>query len=103
MSQRRFKAQASSSRATTGAGFGGFGAADSHSVLSYLKELPDLDSKDFGNPNINVQFKNISKKDATTKTKALENLRECVEAFSTNKQNAKALLIIFETWVTFSL
>lgn len=72
MSKRQFKSHASSSRAAAGAGFGGFGSSGSGSSLSYLTEPPNLSSID--DPNIVVNFKNLSKKDGTTKSKALEDL-----------------------------
>jgi hypothetical protein len=72
MSKRQFKSQASSSRAVTGAGFGGFGSSGSGSSLSYLTEPPNLSS--ISDPNVIVNFKNLSKKDGTTKSKALEDL-----------------------------
>lgn len=82
---RKFKSQASSSRAAAG-GFGGFpstfggfsSASTSHtqttSSLSYVAEPPDLTR--ISEPNLVVAFKNLSKKDDTTKTKALEEIKE---------------------------
>ncbi|KZF25198.1 hypothetical protein L228DRAFT_63765 [Xylona heveae TC161] len=82
MSKRQFKVQASSNRATSGA-FGppgSFGAGfrsssvfgSSSSTLSYISEPPDL--SDVSEPNVVVAFKNLNKKDSTTKAKALDEL-----------------------------
>jgi len=83
MSKKQFKAHASSSRAfsensgpTVGFGpqfvaSGSFGAASS--ILSYLAEQPDLSG--ISDPNVVVSFKNLSKKDSTTKAKAIEDLQ----------------------------
>lgn len=76
MSKRQFKTQASSSRATSGNAFGGFGATSERSTLSYVAELPDLSS--IADPHMVVAFKNLSRSDGTTKTKALELLDEYV-------------------------
>jgi hypothetical protein len=70
------KAQARSSRAATdspGFGFGGSsGFATTSSPLSYLAELPDISL--ISDANIVVIFKNLFKKDGTTKARALEEL-----------------------------
>jgi len=84
MSKRAFKAQASSSRAfgQSPSAFGsasiggGFGSASSS--LSYLAEQPDLSI--VTDPNVTVNFKNLSKKDSTTKAKALEEILAFVSA-----------------------
>ncbi len=76
--KRQFKSQASSSRAVLGTGFGGFGSAGTGSTLSYLTEPPNLTSID--DAQVIVSFKNLSKKDATTKSKALEDLRTYIQA-----------------------
>ncbi|KAL1310934.1 hypothetical protein AAFC00_001157 [Neodothiora populina] len=80
MSKKQFRSQASSNRAAFGAGasFGGsFGGASSSfgssSPLSWIAEPPDLST--ISDPNVAVSFKNLSKKDSTTKTKALEDLQ----------------------------
>jgi len=74
MSKRQFKSQASSGRA--GGGFGAFGGAgfgsSQSSVLSYIQEPQDYSG--ISDPNTVVALKNLSKKDATTKAKALEDL-----------------------------
>lgn len=72
MKQRHSKATASSTRA----GFGQASAfstfASAPSSISYLAEQPDLTL--LSEPNVAVHFKNISKRDATTKSKALDEL-----------------------------
>ncbi|KAK8106430.1 uncharacterized protein PG998_003103 [Apiospora kogelbergensis] len=83
MSRRTAKAQAASGKAAfaTGGGFGGFGAfssASSGSNLSYLSEPPNFST--ISDANAAVSFKNLLKKDATTKSKALEELVSFVEA-----------------------
>lgn len=85
MSKRQFKSQASSSRAAPTANVGGgFGASTgsfaapfgSATILSYLGEQPNL--AQISDPNVVVNFKNLSKKDSTTKAKALEELQAYV-------------------------
>lgn len=75
MSKKAFKSQASSGRLPTG-GFGAFGGSvfgsSQSSVLSYIQEAPDY--SEISDPNVVVAFKNLSKRDATTKAKALEDL-----------------------------
>ena len=82
MSKNKFKSQASSSRVAptfgSGGGFGGFGSGATGSTLSYLGEPPDL--QEISDPNVVVAFKNLLKKDSTTKTKGLEDLRSYVQA-----------------------
>jgi hypothetical protein len=80
MSKRQFKSQASSSRVTAaGTLIPGFGSsstspfATSSSSLSYLTEPPDLST--ISDANTVVAFKSLSKKDGTTKAKALEDLQ----------------------------
>jgi hypothetical protein len=76
--KKQFKNSASAARAfgTSSPAFG-FSSAPafgtSSSPLSYLNELPDLSS--ISDPNIVVAFKSLSKRDATTKSKALEDLQ----------------------------
>jgi hypothetical protein len=82
MSKRAFKSQASSARAAStafGASSLGFSAPQAAfqttaSSLSYISEQPDLSG--ISNPQIVVAFKNLSKKDSTTKAKALEEIQE---------------------------
>lgn len=75
MSKKVFKSQASSGRLPT-SGFGGFGGSafgsSQSSVLSYIQEAPDFSG--ISDANVVVAFKNLSKRDATTKAKALEDL-----------------------------
>ncbi|KAH7118758.1 RING zinc finger protein-like protein [Dendryphion nanum] len=84
MSKRSAKSQASSARAATG----GFGSAfnssttpafgGSPSQLSYITEPPDLSS--ISDPNVVVYFRNLSKRDSTTKGRALEDIQARVLA-----------------------
>lgn len=108
MSKKQFKSQASSSRAVSGAfgtsdaafggtGFGastGFGAVSSSS-LSYVYEPPDLTR--ISEPNVVVAFKNVQKKDSTTKAKALEDLQSYV--LSLGAENGGVEDAILEAWV----
>ncbi|KFY29928.1 hypothetical protein V494_08368, partial [Pseudogymnoascus sp. VKM F-4513 (FW-928)] len=98
MSKRQFKSQASSSRAVfgNGAGFGGFGSGASRSSLSYLTEPPNLTS--ISDPNVVVAFKNLLKKDSTTKAKGLEDLRLHVLS-SPHEQGGGVEQSILEAWV----
>jgi E3 ubiquitin-protein ligase listerin len=74
------KGQASSSRVaienpafgSTSAGLGSFTNFKAVSPLSYLAEFPDVSK--ISNPETIVTFKNLFKKDSTTKTRALEDL-----------------------------
>ncbi|KAK6852810.1 hypothetical protein PG995_011361 [Apiospora arundinis] len=100
---RRAKAQAASGKAAFAApgagGFGGFGAfssASSGSNLSYLSEPPNLSA--ISDANAAVSFKNLSKKDATTKTKALEELVAFVEAHP-YEADGGAEEAILDAWV----
>jgi E3 ubiquitin-protein ligase listerin len=95
MSKRQFKSQASSSRAASGTGFGGFGSAPG-TTLSYLFEPPNFSS--ISDANVVVGFKNLSKKDGTTKSKALEDLRAYVQAHP-YEQDGGTEEAILEAWV----
>ena len=99
MSKRQFKSQASSSRAVSGAGFGGFGSASAGSTLSYLAEPPNLSS--ISDANVVVCFKNLSKKDGTTKSKALEDLRAYVQGHPFDQEGGTEEAIL-EAWVYIS-
>ncbi|KAF4123082.1 E3 ubiquitin-protein ligase listerin [Geosmithia morbida] len=55
-----------------GGGFGGFGSSGGRSKLSYLAEPPSFVA--VADPNVVVAFKNVLKKDGTTKAKGLEEL-----------------------------
>ncbi|TAQ89941.1 hypothetical protein B7494_g1710 [Chlorociboria aeruginascens] len=77
MNKRQFKSQASSGRASAAKGFDVFGSNPKDSTLSFISEPPDLSS--ITDSNVVVAFKNLSKKDDTTKSKALEGLRAYVK------------------------
>lgn len=105
---KRFKSQASSSRAASGAvGFGTFGgfsstsqqAAGSSSSLSYISEPPNLSH--IFDAQIVVLFKNLLKKDSTTKAKALEDLQGFVTAQETKGDALEDGIL--EAWVRFIL
>ena len=85
MAKRQFKSQASSSRvAAAGTFTPGLDPsspspfATSSSSLSYLAEPPDLST--ISDANTVVAFKSLSKKDSTTKAKALEDLQSLLPA-----------------------
>ncbi|SMR54765.1 unnamed protein product [Zymoseptoria tritici ST99CH_3D1] len=86
---RKFKSQASSGRVGT-FGNSGFGSTQS-STLSYIQE--PLDYSGISDANVVVALKNLTKKDSTTKTKALEDLQA---GLVTDNDISDALL---ETWV----
>ena len=108
MSKKQFKSQASSSRAVSGAfgtsdpKLGGsnfsslsvFGAVPS-SPLSYVYEPPDLNG--ISDPSVVVALKNLQKKDATTKAKALEDLKSFVLALEVEKGVVEDAIL--EAWV----
>ncbi|KAF2997626.1 hypothetical protein E8E13_004402 [Curvularia kusanoi] len=96
MSKRAAKASASSARAASTFGsapaFGGsFGG--SASQLSYVAEPPNLSS--ISDPNVVVYFRNLSKKDSTTKAKALEDLQAYVAALQEPVEEG-----VVEAWIT---
>ena len=84
---KKYKSQASSARAaiaTFGAPAFGFGAPSGFqatSSLSYVAEQPDLSG--VSDPHVVVSLRNLSKKDSTTKSKALEELQEHVKSTAT--------------------
>jgi hypothetical protein len=90
MSKRTAKSQASSARAATGAfGSSAFGSSSqafgvASSQLSYVSAISD--------PNVVVYFRNLSKRDSTTKAKALED----IQAYLSKEQAEEGLL---EAWV----
>lgn len=106
---KKFKSQASSSRAAAG-GFGGFpgsfggfsSVASSHthppSSLSYVTEPPNLSR--ISEPHLVVAFKNLSKKDDTTKTKALEDIRDFLVKLENRSDDLEDGLL--EAWVRIS-
>ncbi|KAI5363949.1 Putative E3 ubiquitin-protein ligase listerin [Septoria linicola] len=94
MSKRQFKSQASSGRlGGFGGGFGSsaFGSGSS-SVLSYVQEPPDYSA--VSDSNVVVAFKNLSKKDSTTKAKALEDLLSFLAGTKSEVEDA-----VIEAWV----
>lgn len=96
MSKRPLKSQASSSRVDPTAGFGTSGTVFAGSTLSYLSEPPNLSS--ITDANAVVAFKNLLKKDSTTKTKGLEDLRSFVQSHP-YEQNGGVEQPILEAWV----
>ncbi|KAH8726392.1 hypothetical protein GQ44DRAFT_650670 [Phaeosphaeriaceae sp. PMI808] len=86
------------SRAAASSAFGSFGGsstafgATSHSQLSYVAEPPDLSA--ISNPNVVVYFRNLSKRDSTTKAKALED----IQAYIAKEPAEDGLL---EAWVLY--
>ncbi|KAK7981568.1 hypothetical protein PG988_003806 [Apiospora saccharicola] len=100
MSRRSGKSQAASGKAafaTAGAGgFGAFSSASSGSNLSYLSEPPNFAT--ISDANAAVSFKNLLKKDATTKAKALEDLVAFVEAHP-HERDGGAEEAILDAWV----
>ncbi|KAI4106223.1 MAG: hypothetical protein L6R37_002310 [Teloschistes peruensis] len=104
MSKKQFRSQASSSRAVSGAfaasdgvlgpfDGGGFGGVSS-SPLSYVYEPPDMST--ISEPNIVVAFKNVQKKDSTTKAKALEDLLQ----YSTALEKANGVEnAVLDAWI----
>ena len=96
MSKRQPKSQASSARAASTA-FSGFGASSSafgasSTPLSYVTEPPDLSS--ISDPNVVVYFRNLSKKDSTTKAKALEDIQTYIVALKEPVEES-----VIEAWV----
>lgn len=98
MSKKQFKTQASSGRA--GGGFGAFASSalglNHSSTLSYIQEPPEYSS--ISDANIIVAFKNLSKKDGTTKAKALEDLHSFVSPAGTKVEDG-----VLEAWVGLSV
>ena len=107
MSKKQAKSQASSSRVGLeqdsnifGSAFGstsGFGT--SASPLSYLAEQPDLSA--LSDANVVVNFKNLYKKDGTTKTKALEELQTYVDRHNAESRALEEAFL--ESWVGASV
>lgn len=80
-------------------GFGGGAVATSHaagSSLSYLADAPDLSI--ISDPNVIVSFKNLFKKDNTTKSKGLADLISFAQAHP-NEQDGGVEDAILEVWV----
>ncbi|KAF2102259.1 RING zinc finger protein-like protein [Rhizodiscina lignyota] len=101
MAKRPGKTQASSARAASGAFGGAFGPSSAvaafsapSSPLTYVSEPPDLSA--ISDPNIVVLFKNLSKKDGTTKAKALEELQTYISASPGQIEDS-----FLDTWIAF--
>lgn len=95
MSKKQFRSQASSGRAGNAlSGFGAAGFGSTHSsVLSYVQEPPDYSS--ISDAGLVVSFKNLSKKDATTKAKALEDLQAYINSSTAELEDG-----MLDTWVS---
>lgn len=93
MSKKQYRSQASSGRigGALGGFGGGFGSSQS-STLSYVQEPTDLSA--ISDPNVVVAVKNLSKKDGTTKAKALEDLSAHVSATDIDVEDG-----LLEAWV----
>lgn len=76
--------------------FGAFSAQSSSSSLSYITEPPDLSG--ISDRNVVVSFKNLLKKDSTTKAKALEDLVAYVKAHP-YEQNGGTEDPVLDAWV----
>lgn len=81
---KKFKSQASSSRAATST-FGSFGrfsstsgAGREPSSLTYVAEPPDLSR--ISEPQLAIAFKNFLKKDEVTRTKSLDDLNDYISS-----------------------
>jgi hypothetical protein len=97
MSKRSAKAQASSARAANNSTFGAFGGSSaafgaSSSPLSYVSEPPDLSA--ISDSNVVVYFRNLSKKDSTTKAKALEDIQSHVASLQEPVEEG-----LLEAWI----
>jgi hypothetical protein len=60
--------------------------------LSYVTEPPDLSA--ISDPNVVVYFRNLSKKDSTTKAKALEDIQVYIAALKEPVEEG-----VLEAWV----
>lgn len=107
---KKFRSQASSSRAAAGgfgafsSSFGGFSTGfssqgDGPSSLTYIAEPPDLSR--ISEPQLAIAFKNLLKKDDTTRTKALEDLREYISTVENKKGTVDDGFL--EAWVCYSI
>ncbi|RAL66650.1 hypothetical protein DID88_006336 [Monilinia fructigena] len=95
MGKRQFTSQASSARAATATTGFGFGFSTTSTRLSYLTEPSNLSS--ISDANVVVSFKNLSKKDGTTKSKALEDLRTFIQTQPNEQGGAEEAIL--EAWV----
>lgn len=95
MSKKQFRSQASSARVAATTGFGTFGSTSSFgshsSALSYVYEAPDYSA--VSDPNVAVVLRNLTKKDPTTKTKALEDLQAHLTTQSTAATESALLTV----------
>ncbi|PSR82556.1 hypothetical protein BD289DRAFT_461677 [Coniella lustricola] len=83
--------------APTQSAFGGFTASSGTSgSLSYLSDPPDLSS--ISDPNVIVSFKNLLKKDTTTKSKALADLIAYAQAHP-HEQDGGVEDAVLDAWV----
>lgn len=99
MSRKPTKSRAAAGKVSTNLGSGTFGAfstASKGTDLSYLAEPPDLSS--VSDANVIVSLKNLQKKDATTKAKALEELVTYVQAHPYERDGG-AEEAVLEAWV----
>ncbi|RYP70449.1 hypothetical protein DL771_005490 [Monosporascus sp. 5C6A] len=97
MSRKPGKSRATSGKTLTSFGASGFGgfSSSSGSKLSYLAEPPDYSS--ISDAHVVVSLKNLQKKDATTKAKALEELVAYVQAHP-YEQDGGAEEPILDAW-----
>ncbi|OTB06457.1 hypothetical protein M426DRAFT_9597 [Hypoxylon sp. CI-4A] len=99
MNRKSAKSRATSGKAFTSSAsssFGAFSTSSRGTDLSYLAEPPDLSS--VSDANVVVSLKNLQKKDATTKAKALEDLVTYVQAHP-YESNGGTEEPILEAWV----
>ncbi|KAJ4375787.1 hypothetical protein N0V83_001064 [Neocucurbitaria cava] len=98
MSKRTAKHQASSARAASTTFGGGFGASSSPafgvsaSPLAYVSEPPDLSA--ISDANVVVYFRNLSKRDSTTKAKALEDIQAYISSLKEPVEEG-----VLEAWI----
>ena len=93
----RIASGGASSPARRSAAFGGF--SSSSSSLSYVAEPPDLSGISVA--NVVVSFKNLQKKDETTKAKALEDLVANVQEHPFELHGGVEDAVL-DAWVRFS-
>ena len=97
MNKNHSKAHASSRKAGAsglGSAFGLGSGLTSSSTLSYATEPPDLNL--ISDANVVVIFKNLAKKDGTTKTKALDELQQYVR--SPARQDGEVEDAVLQAW-----
>lgn len=95
MKKAQFKSHASSSRATS-ASFGGLTFNNPYSSLSYFTKAPDLSGIE--NPHVVVAFKNLTRKDENTRSRALQDFRAYLHAQAKEKNEIDDNII--EAWVS---